>query len=91
MDTFDYVIVGAGSAGGRLSRAKVSTCALGPSAAAPFGAGWRGDVDARPNILLNMVASSSPSPRPYGERVGVRGNRLLRRLWPPLTLTLSPF
>src|SRR5215468_7256998 len=54
------------SAGGRLSRAKVSTWALGPSAAAPLGAARRGVVDGRPRILANMVLLSLSSWQRHG-------------------------
>src|SRR5262249_3521587 len=68
------------SAGGRLSRAKVSTWALGPSAAAPLGAGRRGGVAWRPRILANM---SSPLSLPLV--LGGVGSRkwraIARSLW----------
>src|SRR5262249_54735326 len=64
------------SAGGRLSRAKLSTWALGPSAAAPLGAGRRG-VPWRPRILANMLASSL-SPFSRGAGVG-KGMLLIAR------------
>jgi hypothetical protein len=37
-----------------------------------------------------MTVVGSPSPRSYGERVGVRGSRTPQRQILPLTLTLSP-
>ena len=41
------------------------------------------------SLKLAARERNVPSPR-CGERVRVRGGRLLRRLWPPLTPTLSP-
>ena len=38
-----------------------------------------------------FLRNSSPSPRFYGERVGVRGGDKRRSKRPPLTLALSPF
>jgi hypothetical protein len=40
-------------------------------------------------IVVNFHRAS-PSPRAYGERVGVRGSRICRSKFLPLTLTLSP-
>ena len=40
--------------------------------------------------ISRMVNPPSPSPRPYGERVGVRGSNTHQSKRLPLTLTLSP-
>lgn len=45
----------------------------------------------RASERATIGARASPSPRPYGERVGVRGsNTTALRILPPLSLTLSP-
>ena len=50
------------------------------------------DRDARHGVALARCSRILPLPIVLnnGERVRVRGRRLLQRLWPPLTLTLSP-
>ena len=46
--------------------------------------------DTAETIALAWDSPRPSLPRPYGERVGVRGKRLLWRLQLPLTLALSP-
>jgi hypothetical protein len=42
-------------------------------------------------VAAGLNESPLPVPALNGERVRVRGSRLLQRLLPPLTLALSPF